>query len=90
MAKIFKANGEVTEVTPENGTDFSYVELKKIVNGYIQVIPAGHAMVMVLNEEGKLLGMPFNENATRAQFFRTGIEHILVGDVLLCKSNEVR
>ena len=35
---IYKANGEVIETSPKNGTNYSLEELKEIVGGYIEII----------------------------------------------------
>ena len=35
MAKIYKANGEVLDIEPKNGTDFKLEELQAIVGGLI-------------------------------------------------------
>lgn len=35
MAKIYKANGEVLDIEPKNGTDFQLEELQAIVGGLI-------------------------------------------------------
>ena len=42
--------------------------------------------LMVVNEEGKLLGLPYNAAATRIHKYCDDI----VGDVLVCREGEVR
>jgi hypothetical protein len=86
MAKIIKTNGEEVDVQPNNGRHFSLKEMQDIVGGYIEVIPYGTKKLMVLNEEGKLLGLPENNVATDLV---RGAD-IIVGDVLLCKASEVK
>lgn len=95
-AAILKADGTSFVVTPENGTDFNLDELQKIVGGYIEIVPIyatwrmfGSDKIMVVNEEGKLNGLPFNPSATllvRA----AGIDDFIVGDVLVCDSSMVK
>ena len=64
MATILYPDGRREEIGPENGTDFQLAELQRIVGGYIEIVPTTDGRVMVLNEEGKVLGLPRNEQAT--------------------------
>ena len=89
MAVIYKANGEKQEVTPENGKDFKLKQLQKIVGGLIEIFKLGNGEIMVINEEGKLLGLPYNQDATTLYQNRFGAFDFVVGDVLVCKDNEV-
>ena len=69
---------------PKNSTDFSLEELKGFVGGYIEIVHIGRGQIMVVNEEGKLLGLPFNDIATLRCL------EPIVGDVLVCDESEVR
>lgn len=89
MAKIIKSNGEQIEVSPKNGNDFKLEELKAIVNGWVEVVWLPNDEIMVINEEGKLLGLPLNRTATNIYYDAFGYSDTIVGDVLLCKSNQV-
>ena len=89
MACICKSNGEVIETSPKNGKDFSLKELKEIVGGYIEIINLGDDY-MVVNEEGKLLNLPFNLDATRIYQHFTKIGDYIVGDVLICDKFQIR
>lgn len=51
MAAFIKTNGEITNVTPKNGTDYKYEELKEFVGGYIEIVPINDHKIMVVNEE---------------------------------------
>ena len=64
MAQIIKANGEIKETQPSNGTDFSLTELQAVVGGFIEVVHLSDGRLMVVNEEGKLNGLPFNKKAS--------------------------
>lgn len=91
MAKIYKANGEVLDIEPKNGTDFQLDELQAIVGGFIQIIEISDTEIMVMNEEGKLENLPFNEKATAIyQQSIFGVEDCIVGDALVCKDEEVK
>ena len=87
MAKWIKADGNVVEVSPKNaGKCFTLEELKSIVGGWIECINISPKQVMVINEEGKLLNLPYNAVATEA--FRMAFQptdDFIVGDALLCE-----
>lgn len=90
MGKIYKTDGTIIAVEPKNGTDYSLEELQEIVGGYIEVLPLNDDEIMVLNEEGKILGLDLNDNAT-ALISEAGMwDDFIVGDVLVCKNDEVR
>lgn len=65
MATIYYANGETKEVQPANGTDFKLKEVQDIVGGYVEVLRLNNGDIMLLNEEGKLIDLPRNEEATK-------------------------
>ena len=91
MARIIFSNGVVIEISPKNGTDFQLDELQKFVGGYIEVVPLDRTgEIMVLNEEGKLIGLPPNMNATAYLAQNSRFADFIVGDVLVCDSGQVR
>jgi hypothetical protein len=65
-------------------------ELQEYVGGYIETISSlDGEEIMVVNEEGKLMGLPFNYFATlRLVNDFSRMDHI-VGDALICKYNEI-
>lgn len=90
MAKIYRANGEVETVEPKNGTDFQLEELQAVVGGYIECLPLyGTNEIMTCNEEGKILGLPLNRKATEI-IADNGYKDCIVGDVLVCKEEEIK
>ena len=88
-AKIYKADGSIIDVKPNNGTDFSLEELQEIVGGYIEIVGLMDNEIMVINEEGKLIDLPFNENATQLYQEVDGFYDYIAGDVLVCDSSMV-
>lgn len=91
MAEIIKTNGTRYTVVPQNGTDFTLKEMQAIVGGLIELIELDGENTMVINEEGKLLGMPCNVEASRrfiSHFPSTS--DFIVGDVLICNNNQIR
>lgn len=91
MAKLYKTSGETLDVEPRNGTDFQYDELNSFVGGLIEIIWLNNEDLMVVNEEGKLKDLPFNEKATElyGSIFGESTDFI-VGDALICKSNQIK
>lgn len=89
MAKIYKANGEVLDIEPKNGTDFKLEELQAIVGGLIDCQMDGKDLI-VFNDEGKLMELPYNDNATKIYQDRVYEGDFLVGDVLICKETEMK
>jgi len=85
MATLIKADGTSTEVTPKNKKDFSLEELQKFVGGYIELCNTSDGRLMVANEEGRMNRLP--ENKTATALYR---HSVIVGDVLVCKQNEVK
>lgn len=96
MAIKITTNKKVTRVRPKNKV-FTLKELQKQVGGYIELLPLKRVpefklqdVVMVLNEEGKLLGLPMNQMATDllVRNYPKSTD-VIVGDVLICKSKEI-
>lgn len=86
MAEIIYAQGGTEPIKPKNGTDFQLEELREIVGGYIEVTYTKSGKLMIVNEEGKLIGLPFNPVATMLHKYNDEI----VGDVLVCEPSEVK
>ena len=90
MAKIYRTNGDVEIIEPKNGTDFQLEELSAIVGGYIECLNlTTDWSLLVCNEEGKLMNLPYNERATDLAR-NNGYNDYIVGDVLICKTGEVK
>lgn len=105
MALYIRHDSDQIEHRSANeGNAFSLQELQNAVGGYIEMIYLADGRFMVVNEEGRLLGLPFNRIATRL-LADTGVRvqdgHILkyseaieafgdiVGNVLVCDADEV-
>ena len=66
---------------PKKG--FSLDEMQQIVGGYIQMVDISGRRKMVLNEEGKIHGLSFNEKATHFWEEKYGKTDMIVGNVLI-------
>jgi hypothetical protein len=89
MAKSIKVDGTITEVVPENGSDFKLEELYRYTDGGpIEIVRAADGKsIIVLNEEGKIKGLPYNNIAT---MLYGNPNDFIVGSVLLCADDEVQ
>lgn len=91
MAHIIYPDATLKEVQPKNGKDFQLEELQEIVGGYIEIVSqlrTNTGEILVINEEGKLIGLPYNDVAS---LLYVGFPpDPIVGTVLLCKKSEVK
>ena len=89
MAQIIKANGEIINVSSTE--KFTLEFLKSVVGGWIEVVYLDNGDFMVVNEEGKLMNLPYNPLAT--QIVSDGCKRlsgdIIVGDVLVCGRHQI-
>lgn len=84
-AVLYKHSGEVIQVTPKNGKVFDLEELQEMVEGYIEIFSISEDHQLVLNEEGKIQGLPRNAKAT--EMFYNFLQCDLVGNVLACPAS---
>jgi uncharacterized protein DUF3846 len=90
-AKHITTGGSIRIVTPADGKHFSLAELQTFVGGYIEILnpESQQEAVMVINEEGKLKGLPPNPLATQIWNSRALPGDYIVGDVLLCHRDQL-
>ena len=81
---IIRTNGNVEEFTFK--TDNHLKELQDVVGGYIERLKTEGGNIIVINEEGKLLGLPVNDKAS--ELYNNPQDNI-VGDVLIGKDSEI-
>jgi hypothetical protein len=90
MAEVIKTTGERIIVAPKSGKKkFTLEELQGYVGGYIEAVYLPKRRVMVVNEEGKLRGLPFNQIATAMVMEAGQIVGPIVGDVIICGPGEM-
>lgn len=98
MATLLTTTNEQRPVRPAQGTGFSLAELQAFVGGYIEVVrtslvepgKAGGPLFLVINEDGKRLGLAVNLQAT-VIYHRAGgrQDDLVVGDVVLATQREL-
>ena len=86
---IYKTNGEVIETSPKNGTYYTLKELQEIVGGSIEIIHLTNNKIMVINDEGKLINLPHNKNATILYKLSFNTNDFIVGDALVCDKSKI-
>lgn len=92
-AKLMKATGEVVEIEPKNGTDFTMEELYEHLNcRIVEVIALNEDEIMVIDEEGKYNNKEVNANATMCAQKNQAITSwdCIVGDAIVCNSEMVK
>lgn len=89
LSTVIKADGTRHNITPRNGSDFQLDELQEIVGGFIEIVRLSKSQCMVVNEEGKIIGKPYNHLATLAAYM-SGIRDVIVGDVLVCDNDKIK
>jgi hypothetical protein len=66
MAKLFTTDGIEITVVPENGKNFTLKEMQMVVGGTIDILPTPSGTEeIVINDNGKLDGLPENVAASR-------------------------
>lgn len=88
-------DGEEKVVTPKNGEDFTLEELQAYVGGNIEIVPFGEELEIIVNEEGKLIGLEKNEKATEIwninypiELYPDNNDQLIVGNVLIKKIDQ--
>lgn len=84
MAEIIRVNGDVLDAPPPTGEGYTLKEVKEAL-GFedrclIQELPLGDGHALLLDEEGKLTGRPFNQAAT---LLAMGFGALFVGDYIV-------
>jgi hypothetical protein len=83
MATIINELGEEVEISPENGSNFNLKELQSAVGGLFEMIQLSGEKILVVNEEGLILGLPINLKATSLA------RRPILGPAILCEANQI-
>jgi hypothetical protein len=87
MPTLYKPDGTVETIQP--GTKLSLERMQKLVGGYVQSIKLNADLRMVVDEDGRLKGLPPNEGATAALRSFLGPDTVvIVGNALVGNKKE--
>ena len=85
---VYKSNGKIEDKSFSK-KNITLKEMQEVVGGYIEFLYLKDNLVMVVNEEGKIVGLPYNLNATQL-VQENNIQDIIVGDVLVINRNLIQ
>jgi hypothetical protein len=84
LAVVIHCQGGHEVLEEETGKPFSLERLQELVGGYIETIPLDKDTILVVNEEGKLKGLPVNMSATEVLQMYRGIGcTVIVGEAVM-------
>ena len=100
MAILYKTDSTIENVYPREGKIFSYEELQDFVregsDDMIEIVPMPSGRYIVVNEEGKLIGLKTNLRATdvwKAEYpiykYPHNNDELIVGNALVCEASEI-
>lgn len=81
-ALILRTDNTVV-VEQDNNEVVAYATLSSAVGGYIEAVALPSGMTLWVNEDGKNLGLPVNEYATRLFVSAYGATDIIVGNAIV-------
>jgi len=84
MAKIIRTDG-----TEEALPIVTLESLQQAVGGFIEMVGLADGRQLVVNEEGKLKGLPINEKACALTPAHAAVGDLIVGDVVLAEAGEI-
>ena len=90
QAVVVKTDGTAHLVPCDAIKTLSLDKLHDLVGGYIEIVRASRIapLVMIINEEGRLLNLPLNKNATAWQSAIHGCQQIVGDVVVMCQIGE--
>ena len=95
-AEKIKANttAEEFKIITDKKDEPKYPEVKEFVGGMVEAVTFPNGDLLLLNEEGKLMGLPLNEKATalwRKHFTKEthlfGYDDVVVGPAMVIQKN---
>ena len=93
-ALLYKTDFSVEEIQPANGRHFELEEMQAYVGGFIEIIPLDDESLedklLVVHEEGKLIGLPVNFLATLEWMRYYRDTDYVSGDAIICHPKFIR
>jgi len=83
-AMVIKQDGTFHGIDLGESPEEEYSAISSAVGGMVQCVPLGESDLMLwCNEEGKLIGLPYNESATNVWVKYWGQTDVMVGDCVI-------
>lgn len=85
VGTVYRTNGRIVTVHPENGKKFMLEELQKFVGGSIELVPGTSKRgcpAAYMNEDGRSLNLPLNAEASRVFMVGRWLGETILGDVI--------
>jgi hypothetical protein len=73
-----------TDGTKETIASFNLETLQEAVGGHLEALFIGNGIYLYLNEEGKLMGLPYNAVATSLASRSLQANDYIAGNVVVC------
>lgn len=89
MIEVVRVNGQIEKFKSDN-TYPTLEELTAVTGEPIQMVPLGEYKELWCHEEGKLIGLPVNKKATEIWELFYGKTDIIVGDVIICDTGDIK
>jgi hypothetical protein len=61
---LLGVDGSMTPIAPSKGEEYSLREVQSWVGGYIEIVRLDDEWILVVNEDGLAMGLPFNARAS--------------------------
>ena len=99
MAQLLKTDGTIEEISPKNGTDFTIQELYSLIGcDTIEVIYLNNDgededLIFIGDEEARLVDEPKLNVAATVMYresWNVGYPYDIVGNIVVCKSKELK
>ena len=86
---LVSVDGSITEISPINGKEFELEEVQRKVEGYIQIVQLNEDRIMIVNENGKIVGLRYNFIATgiAEMFHALWAGDYICGEAIVCPSS---
>lgn len=88
MARLIKSNGKEIPMFPENESIFKLREAQEVIGGDVEILSIEIDSVMIIHKDCDLMRLPFNRKATYIAF-QNDVFRCIVGDALICASEEI-
>ena len=89
MATVYDVDGSRRLVQPAQPPTFTLQELQHLVGGDIECVFLSGSEILVINEEGKLQGLPYNRSATQRVADRLVPGDYIAGPAVLVTEQEM-